>query len=70
MSKREEFIAAVNILSAASQSMTAEQRIGLLQQAVQQYGLSADDADGILKASGLVVGERASFFEVLGLSFK
>ena len=70
MSKREEFIAAVNILSAASQSMTAEQRIGLLQQAVQQYGLSADEADEILKASGLVVGERASFFEVLGLSFE
>ena len=68
MSKREEFIAAINILSAAAQSITAEQRIGLLQQAVQQYGLSTDDANEILKASGLVVGERANYFEVLGLS--
>ncbi|MCE2403422.1 hypothetical protein J4G08_21465 [Candidatus Poribacteria bacterium] len=70
MSKREEFIAAINILSAASQSITAEQRIGLLKQAVQQYGLSTDDADEILKASGLVVGERVNYFEVLGLSLE
>ena len=70
MSKREEFIAAVNIFRTASQSITSEQRMGLLQQAVQQYGLSANEADGILKASGLVVGERASFFEILGLSFE
>ena len=70
MSKREEFIAAINILSAASQSITAEQRIGLLKQAVQQYGISADDADEILKASGLIVGERASYFEVLGFSIE
>ncbi|MDE0085097.1 MAG: SUMF1/EgtB/PvdO family nonheme iron enzyme [Candidatus Poribacteria bacterium] len=68
MSKREEFIAAINILSAASQSITTEQRIGLLQQAVQQYGLSADDADEVLKASGLIVGERKNYFEILGLS--
>jgi len=68
MSKREEFIAAINILSAASQTITTEQRIGLLQQAVQQYGLSTDDADEILKASGLIVGERKNYFEVLGLS--
>ena len=70
MSKREEFISAINILSAASQSITTEQRIGLLQQAVQQYGLSTDDADEILKASGLVVGERVNYFEVLGLSIQ
>ena len=70
MSKREEFIAAINILSAASQSITTEQRIGLLQQAVQQYGLSTDDADEILKASGLIVGERKNYFEVLGLSIE
>ncbi|MDE0317117.1 MAG: formylglycine-generating enzyme family protein [Candidatus Poribacteria bacterium] len=68
MSKREEFITAINILSAASQSITTEQRIGLLQQAVQQYGLSTHDADEILKASGLIVGERKNYFEVLGLS--
>ena len=70
MSKREEFIAAVNIFRTASQSITSEQRIGLLQQAVQQYGLSADEADEILEASGLIVGERTSFFGILGLSFE
>ena len=70
MSKRDEFIAAINILSAASQSITTEQRIGLLQQAVQEYGLSTDDADAILKASGLIVGEKINYFEVLGLSLE
>ncbi len=70
MSKREEFIAAINILSAASHAISAEQRIGLLQQAVQQYDLSPEEADGILKTSGLVVGERVNYFEVLGLSIE
>ncbi len=68
MSKREEFITAINIFRAASQSITPEQRKGLLQQAVQQYGLAIDEADAILQASGLIVGERTNYFEVLGLS--
>ena len=70
MSKRDEFIAAINILRAASQSITAELRKGLLQQAVQQHGLSIDEADQILKASGLVVGESINYIEVLGLSIE
>ncbi|MDE0085700.1 MAG: SUMF1/EgtB/PvdO family nonheme iron enzyme [Candidatus Poribacteria bacterium] len=70
MSKREEFIAATNIFRAASQSITPEQRKGLLQQAVQQYGLAIDEADEILQASGLVVGDSTNHFEVLGLSFE
>ena len=70
MSKREEFQAAIDLLSAASQSISADQRIGLLQQAVRQYGLSIDEADDILKSSGLVVGENLNYFKVLGLSLE
>ena len=68
MSKRDEFITVVNTFKAASQTINKEQRIGLLRQAVQQYGLSADDADKILEASGLIVGERKNYFQILGLS--
>ena len=68
MSKREEFIAAINILRAASQSITSEQRKGLLQQAVQEYGLTVEDGTAILNASGLIVGERINYLEVLGLT--
>ena len=68
MSKREEFITAINILRAASPSISPEQRKGLLQQAVQEHGLSIDEADKILKTSGLTVGESVNFFQVLRLS--
>ncbi len=68
MSKREEFIAAINVLRAASQSITPEQRKGLLQQAVQEYGLTVDEGTAILNASGLIVGERINYLEVLGLT--
>ena len=70
MSKRDEFIAAINILRAASQTITQGLRKGLLQQAVQQHGLSIDEADEILRASGLVVGESINYFEVLGFSIE
>ena len=70
MPKREEFIAAINILRAASQSITPEQRKGLIQQAVQEHELSIDEASEILNASGLVVGARVNYFEVLGLSME
>ena len=65
MTKREEFIAAINILRAASQSITSEQRKGLLQQAVQEYGLTVEDGTAILNASGLVVGERIRHYNEL-----
>ena len=68
MSKREEFITVINTLKALSPTITSEQRKALLQQAVQQHGLTIDDADKILKTSGLVVGERVNYFEVLRLS--
>ena len=68
MSKREEFITFINTLKTVSPTITDEQRIGLLRQAGQQYGLTVDEATEILKASGLVVGEGINYFEVLGLS--
>ncbi len=64
----DEFIRVVNTLKTLSKTITDEQRIGLLQQAVQQFGLSAAEADEILKASGLIVGESVNYFEVLGFS--
>ena len=70
MSKREEFITAINILRAASPSISPEQRKGLLQQAVQEHDLSIDEADKILKTSGLIVGDSVSYFQVLALSIE
>ncbi len=70
MSKREEFITVVNTLKALSSTITSEQRKALLQQAVQQYDLSVDDASEMLKASRLIVGDQINYFEVLGLSIK
>ena len=70
MSKREEFITAINILRAASSSISPEQRKGLLQQAVQEHDLSIDEADEILRTSGLIVGDSVNYFQVLGLSLE
>ena len=64
----DEFIRVVNTLKELSQTISREQRIGLLQQAVRQFGLSAAEADEILKDSGLIVGESVNYFEVLGFS--
>jgi len=68
MSKRDEFVALLNALKAASPTITDQQRKGLLRQATQDYGLSIDEAAQILKDSGLVVGELVNYFEVLGFS--
>ena len=70
MAKRDEFIAVVNTLKSASPTISAEQRIGLLRQAVQQHGLSVDEASEILATSGLIIGEKANYFEILGLSIE
>ena len=70
MSKREEFITVINTLKALSSTITGEQRKGLLQQAVQHYGLSVDNANEILKESGLIVGEKVNYFEMLGFSLE
>ncbi len=68
MSKRDEFITVIRTLRAASPTITDRQRIGLLQQAVQNYGLSAEDASEILKDLDLTVGEDVNYFKVLGFS--
>ena len=68
MSKREEFIAIINAISTASTSITEEQRKGFLRLAVQQHGLTVDEATDVLNASGLTIGEQVDYFEVLGLS--
>ena len=70
MADREEFISVINTLKATFPTITTHQRVLLLQQAVQQYGLSADEAGEILKTSGLVVGESVNYFQVLGLSLE
>ncbi len=70
MSKREEFITVIDTLKALSSIITDEQRKALLQQAVQQYEFSFDEANEILKESGLAVGEEINYFDVLGLSIE
>ena len=68
MSKRDEYITLINEFKTVSPTISDEQRKGLLQRGVQQYGLSVDEATDILNASGLAIGERVDYFEVLGLS--
>ena len=70
MSKREEFIEVVNTFKEVSPSITDIQRRGLLSQAVQNYGLSAEEATEILNTLGLIVGEDINYFEVLELSIE
>ncbi|RKU29331.1 hypothetical protein C6497_06415 [Candidatus Poribacteria bacterium] len=68
MAKREQFIDAINLFRSASKTISVEQRIGLLQQAVQEYGLSIIEADEIIKETGLIIGGTLNYFRVLGLS--
>ena len=70
MSKRDEFITLIRTLRAASPTITNKQRIGLLRQAVQNYGLSTEEASEVLNALGLIVGEAVNYFEVLGFSIE
>ncbi|RKU29334.1 hypothetical protein C6497_06430 [Candidatus Poribacteria bacterium] len=70
MAESKEFIAFVNRLKTLSPNITEEQRIGLLRQGIHEYNLTTDEADGILKTSGLVVGEQDSYFDVLGISIE
>lgn len=70
MREYEEFNSVINTLKVLSPIITEAQRIGLLRQGVQEYGLTTDEADSILKTSGLVVGEQDSYFDVLGISIE
>ncbi len=70
MSRRDEFITVINTFKTVSPTITDEQRIGLLRQAVQNYGLSTEEASEVLNALGLIVGEAVNYFEVLGFSIE
>ena len=70
MSRRDEFITVINTFKTVSPTITDEQRIGLLRQAVQNYGLSTEEASEVLNALGLIVGEEVNYFEVLGFSIE
>ncbi|MDE0085092.1 MAG: formylglycine-generating enzyme family protein [Candidatus Poribacteria bacterium] len=70
MRERNEFVELINTFKTVSPSITDIQRRGLLKQAVQNYGLSVEEASEILKSLGLVVGEAIDYFEVLGLSIE
>ncbi len=68
MAKRDEFITIIRALRDASPNISNEQRKGFLRQAVQNYGLSVDEAIEILQSLGLTVGGDENYFEVLGFS--
>ena len=68
MSKRDEFITIIRAVRNASPTISNEQRKGFLRQAVQQHDLTVEEANDILDAAGLVIGEQIDYFEVLGLS--
>lgn len=68
MANRDDFITIIRALRDASPTISNEQRKGLIRQAVQNHGLSVDDATEILFSLGLVVGEEISYFDVLGIS--
>ncbi len=70
MREYEEFISVINTLKVLSPIITEAQRIGLLRQGVQEYGLTTDEAENILKTSGLIVGEQDNYFDVLGISIE
>ena len=62
MRERDEFVELINTFKTVSPSITDVQRRGLLKQAVQNYGLSVEEASEILKSLGLVVGEEVRLF--------
>ncbi len=70
MAKREEFIQLINTFKTVSDTITDNQRRGLLQQAVQIYDLSIEEGIEILDSLGIVVGDEINYFEILGLSLE
>ena len=66
--RREDFITFINTLKAASPTITDEQRKGSLRVAVQQYGLTVDEAREIFETSGILIGDQVNYFDLLGLT--
>ncbi|MCG9126519.1 formylglycine-generating enzyme family protein [Candidatus Poribacteria bacterium] len=70
MSNREEFIAVVNTLKSLSNSISDEQNRSLLHQAVNDHGISIEDAIEIINSLGITVGEAINYIEILELSIE
>ena len=68
MQERDTFIAFINQLKAVSPTITDEQRKGFLRLAVQQHGLTVDEATEILNGAGLSIGERIDYLAIFGFS--
>ncbi len=67
MANRDDFITIIRAFRDASPTISNQQRKGLIRQAVQNYGLTVDEAAEIISLN-LVVGEEINYFEMLGLS--
>ena len=68
MANRDDFITIIRALRDASLTISNDQRKGLIRQAVQNHGISVEEATEIFVSLGLVVGEEISYFDVLGFS--
>ena len=68
MRDRDGFLDFINAFITVSPTISNEQHKRLLNRAVQHHGLSIDEATEILNNSGLVIGEKENYFEVLGFS--
>ena len=68
MSKRDDFIALIKEIKKASPNITNETRQGYLILARTAYGLTAQEAEKILKDVGITVGPSVNYYEVLELN--
>ena len=68
MLRRDAYITLINELQNGLTDYNRGTTQRLLRRAVQQFDLLINEADGILNASGLVIGEQVDYFEVLDLS--
>ena len=68
MATNDAFITFINEFKTVSPIITEEQYKGLLRRGVEEHGLAVDDAVIILNASGLAIGEKENYFEILGFS--
>ena len=68
MAKLDEFVAFIHRLKAVSATITHEQRIGLLQQATQEFDIPVNEAVQILSQAGLIVGVTDDYFDILDTS--
>ena len=70
MAKRDDFIAVVKRVKSTLSTITDDQRIKLLRQGKQDYGLTQQQAEKILKDEGLTVDQTVNYFKVLKLDIK